>query len=389
MQFIKRNVDCKIACPANGKGGGKRNHSCFEWTKLGLSTLVPLMIGIFTVVSYIQQQHISEQRRHQDREVSNDIRLQDRQIADALRAQSQRQADAFHYQDVYKTYLADVSDALFKENHERKFLSDTSKFLYIRSRTLSVLQELDSERQTDLFLFLYETRLTTENQLSFSSLTTNHKTECFRACGGNPYREKPSCPSHLGIKTDFSDCVMEQADFRQAFICLTSFHGATLDYATFVGATIESSKFVNASLNYARFIGTTITNSNFAGASLTYADFSGASITHNEFKGVLLAYANFTNVTFDANVMFINVNLTNMIIKDDLLQDLNSRGKLRNVILPNGTFSTQGNLFVNGDAQKDRPLRSHSSHLQRTPKIPEVSVPDSRERDIQQSIVDH
>ncbi|CAF4494046.1 unnamed protein product, partial [Didymodactylos carnosus] len=368
------------------------------------------MIGIFTVVSYIQQQHISEQRRHQDREVSNDIRLQDRQIADALRAQSQRQADAFHYQDVYKTYLADVSDALFKENHERKFLSDTSKFLYIRSRTLSVLQELDSERQTDLFLFLYETRLTTENQLSLSgalfkqihfntssvvpcifndlklysvylsnssftgckfyqatftasrmtdikftssSLTTNHKTECFRACGGNPYREKPSCPSHLGIKTDFSDCVMEQADFRQAFICLTSFHGATLDYATFVGATIESSKFVNASLNYARFIGTTITNSNFAGASLTYADFSGASITHNEFKGVLLAYANFTNVTFDANVMFINVNLTNMIIKDDLLQDLNSRGKLRNVILPNGTFSTQGNLFVNGDAQKD------------------------------------
>ncbi|CAF1073659.1 unnamed protein product [Didymodactylos carnosus] len=381
MHFIKRNVACKMAYPANGKGGGKRNHSCFEWTKLGLSTLVPLMIGIFTVVSYIQQQHISEQQRHQDQEVANDIRLQERQIADALRAHSQEQAHALHYQDVYKTYLADVSNALFKENHEGKFLNNESKFSYIRSRTLSVLLELDSKRQTDLFLFLYETRLTTKNQLSLSgalfnqihfntssvvpcifndlklssvylsnssftgckfyqatftasrmtdikftgsSLTTNHKTECFRACDMAPYLPKPSCPSHIGIKTDFSDCVMERADFRQAFICLTSFHGATLDYATFLGASIESS-------------------------------------SHNAFKGVLLAYANFSNVTFDADVMFINANLTNMIIKDDLLQDLNNRGMLRNVILPNGTtFFTQGNLFVNGDAQKDCPSGSSS-----------------------------
>jgi len=48
---------------------------------MALSGLIPLMIGIFTVVSYIQQQRIDDHQREQDQRIANWTREQDQKIA--------------------------------------------------------------------------------------------------------------------------------------------------------------------------------------------------------------------------------------------------------------------------------------------------------------------
>ncbi|CAF4893757.1 unnamed protein product [Rotaria sp. Silwood1] len=68
----------------------KSETRCLKWTHVVTGALVPLMIGIFTVVLTIQQYRISERHREQDQ-----------QIARAYREQDQRQADDLHFQQKY------------------------------------------------------------------------------------------------------------------------------------------------------------------------------------------------------------------------------------------------------------------------------------------------
>ncbi len=68
-----------------------------NWIKLVLSALIPLMIGVFTVVTTVQQQKLSTLQREQDKKE-----------ALLLRQQSEHQADNLHKENIYTIYLDDV-----------------------------------------------------------------------------------------------------------------------------------------------------------------------------------------------------------------------------------------------------------------------------------------
>ncbi|CAF1517669.1 unnamed protein product, partial [Didymodactylos carnosus] len=188
----------------------------FTWTKLVLSALVPLMIGIFTVVSTIQQQRIPNEHRRQDHQIAatqrkqdqdlaNLTRIKDQQIANLtreqdkqhtteLRRQDQRQAKDFYSNDVFKTYIEDILNSLFKANHESKFVDDATRPSYIRAKTLTALRELDPDRRKHVLLFLYETKL-----INMQLATENGSFMLLKITGLEPLKSTPVKSAPSGI----------------------------------------------------------------------------------------------------------------------------------------------------------------------------------------------
>ena len=105
------------------------------WLKIILSALIPLMIGVFTITTTLIQQNLSFKQREQEKA---DTR--------SLRAQSAYEADNLQKEAVLVTYLDDVSKLLMLEN-------DTKIYTQIRTKTLTSLRQLDSERKNIYFYF--------------------------------------------------------------------------------------------------------------------------------------------------------------------------------------------------------------------------------------------
>ncbi len=128
---------------------GRRETCCLTWSNLALGALIPLMIGIGTVVITLQQQKNEDRRRDQDQNIANWTREQD-----------QQQTDNLHYQNVYSRYIIDISNSIFKQqNYTATFVDSDARFGYIRSQTLTALVDLDCQRKTWLFEFLHENQL--------------------------------------------------------------------------------------------------------------------------------------------------------------------------------------------------------------------------------------
>jgi hypothetical protein len=118
------STDLSTITPPSERPPSRREQRCLSWSNIALGALIPLAIGIFAVVQFLQQQKIDDQRRTQDQQIANltrikDIelanltRIQDREFEGKRRDQDQQQADELHYQNVYKTYIEDISNAIF------------------------------------------------------------------------------------------------------------------------------------------------------------------------------------------------------------------------------------------------------------------------------------
>jgi hypothetical protein len=153
-----------------------KKHRHYRWIKYGLQCSIPLTIAIFTIVIYIQDSKIAELARKkdwdiastgldiankthlQDREIANLTHLHDRELVVEQREEDRQQRADIHYQELYSKYIDDISTVLYKYN-QTMFVSEEKKFLYIRRKTIFTLREIDSERRSQLFIFLYENNL--------------------------------------------------------------------------------------------------------------------------------------------------------------------------------------------------------------------------------------
>ena len=346
---LSRRTKRRVAPVLFVRKQSKYETRCLEWINVVTSALVPLMIGIFTVVLTIQQYRISERHRQQDQ-----------QIALAYREQDQRQADDLHFQQVYRDYIKDISEIVFKLKHmNRIFRDNRTKFHHIRSKTLSALRELDSERKTHLFMFLYENNLLSTLDLSgfdLSNITLNSsifKKYEFRHLS-LPLSDLTSS-SFIGCQfkegVNFKESMMYRTKFiKSNFSCMKKY---TLD---------EPAKNVHVYFDGTQLIGTdfsetTLCDVSFNGADLSYANFIRATLGGRiDFEGTNLALADFTNIWLQTPI-FITIQNTNMAgvrYSGESWLRMNQRGyiKMANVILPNGTWLiNQTNLVLNGDAE--------------------------------------
>jgi len=278
--------------------------------KLFLSALIPLMIGVFTVITTVQQQKMSSLQR-----------AQDKQDALLLRQQSEYQADNLNKEKVYAAFLDEVSKILMSANEK-------SSLIQIRAKTLASLRQLDSERKKYLLLFLYDTELISrDSQKPISSVLKVNDAD-FNGIYFRGTLESSCSFMYLYLH----DVHLSNASFIDCYIDWSNFSSSTMYKTVFFKARLLRTSFKFALLDNANFSQATFFQMNFIGASLIACNFTGAT---------------WTNQTVD----FSGANLTGAILSDQQL----SKSILSNALLPNGTWGPiqRENLLINGNAERN------------------------------------
>jgi uncharacterized protein YjbI with pentapeptide repeats len=280
------------------------------WLKLMLTALIPLMIGVFTIVSTLLQYKLSSQQRNQDK-------------SDSLlfRQQSERHADSLQKETVLVTYLNDVSKLLMLEN-------ETKIFVHIRTKTLTSLRQIDSERRKNLLLFLYESELIYQKpEQQISSLL------------------KLDGADFNGIH--FEHTIENHCSFTRLYL-----HNVYLSNSTFIKCYIDRANFSRSVMYNVMFCESMLIRTSFKWALLDNASFYRTKLTTMNFCGASLAGSRFTGTTWsNAGVDFTNTNLTGAILSNEQLKN----STLFNCILPNGTWGPiqMRNLVINGDLDQN------------------------------------
>jgi uncharacterized protein YjbI with pentapeptide repeats len=296
----------------------KRNHR--HWIKIFLSALIPLMIGVFTIVTTLQEQKLSTlQREHDKRE------------ALLLRQQSEHQANNLHKENIYTIYLDDVSKLLISDNEK-------SSLMQIRAKTLATLRQLDSERKKHLLLFLYETELI--------------------------YRPlEKTISSLLNVNdADFSGVYFQGTTETSCSFMYLYLHRVYLSNSSFIDCYIDRSNFSASSMYRTNFFKARLYRISFKFTLLHQSNFNQATLFNMSFVGASLVECNFTGTIWKVGIVdFTNANLTGAVISDQEL----SKSILDNSILPNGTWGPirRENLVVNGDAEQNVSINFYMGHL--------------------------
>ena len=131
--------------------------------KLISSLILPLMLGVFTMVITFHQQNTAREQRLEDRNESRAQRQQDLDVAN-LGRETQINATKNQYQDeVLVAYIKEIADSLKESNGS--IMSDSIMATIARAKTLNTIRQLDGTRNSHVIRFLYEARqLTTTNR---------------------------------------------------------------------------------------------------------------------------------------------------------------------------------------------------------------------------------
>jgi uncharacterized protein YjbI with pentapeptide repeats len=296
------------------------------------SALVPLMIGVMTLVMTIQQNKqvnqnrlndlqigkdlreqqlkIDEARRNQDRELSNARREQD-QLLDNQRREQDSQLKQYHRQQdlqiaetirldfILSTYLNEMSRLLIKYSFT---LDENLRQTVARPKTLIALQQLDPKRKTLVFEYLHESNLIRGQYPSFESSRIN----------------------------------MTEANFNNIDLTNTQLTHRILSYLSLASSEIINASFQNCDMKVSNFEKAIMKGTSFKGAFLSNSKFFRTSLVNTDFTNADVAFADFTQA-----------NLTGSNLTD---QQLRTTETYHRAILPNGTIALYENFIQNGDA---------------------------------------
>jgi uncharacterized protein YjbI with pentapeptide repeats len=164
------------------------------------------------------------------------------------------------------------------QQNQAIFINDEAKYLYIRRKTLMTLKEIDSERRSQLFIFLYENDLLPDRTKANSTISLE---------GADLH--------NMIIKSPFS----------KKYI----FNGLTLESVNLVNSMfidcifIGGSHFIGSIMSNVSFINTRFECENGTGpinifdqVSLDYSNFEKTSLCTTKFKAVKLIGSNFISV---------------------------------------------------------------------------------------------
>ncbi|CAF0956175.1 unnamed protein product [Rotaria sordida] len=254
--------------------------------------LVPLMLGLATLMLTIQNTTDAKENRKKDLDIAQREREQTGYLADEER-QDNRLAE----------YLNDISTLMF---------SNQTLDPLLRAKTLSVLRQVDVKRKREIILFLYEAKLI-----------------------------RTDINSGIPI-VSLEDVNLDNVDFndlRSPYTQLTS----NFYYHTHMALR-------GVSLRNASFQRRTLYRSDFAQTDCTHADFSSVDLLDVDFSYAKLVECNFENARFDSTNLQ-NANLSQSNITDEQLATaLTYQG----AILPNGTVAKNKNLLINDECINDR-----------------------------------
>lgn len=291
----------------------------FNWIRLFMSALLPLIFGIFTIIFSLQQDKIAHINREHDEALVSESRMQ----------------------TVYDSYVDEVSRLLLSRNFNR---SDSSYLKAIRVKTLGSLRQLDAERKREIIIFLYENELIRNDKYSVDELIALdngdvtevdfvHSTT-FKCRLNNLYLS-----NILGSGMTFYNCHLRDVDFSGASMIRTTFNSSILSFGKFINADLTESIFEGNNMQKVNFSSATLTRMKFGNSVLKKVDFTNADLIGSDLNVDTL-----TNLSSENLNVFINTRLPNgtfsIIDSSQLIRD----GSAELMVSKNNYF--EKNLFV-------------------------------------------
>jgi uncharacterized protein YjbI with pentapeptide repeats len=292
----------KQVSPVLSKINGKRQKTCcgfsrIETVKILGTFLVPLVIGIFTIVTTIEHYNVNNQNR-----------IKDMEIASRQRDQELKQADTLQQETVYAVYTKDIGELSLKLKTNNITSIELDQQLKVaRAKTLSAIRQLNAKRKGHLIQFLYESGLIFTNRSAIDLSTAD--------------LSDASWASRIGMR------------FRFPYIALTNI-------------VLTNTSFVNSYMLGANFTGSQLNNANFSGTYLFATNFKDCDLVNADLRGIQDHYS-----------IMQNVNLSGAILSDppprlisNAILPNGSYVFYSNDSLQSDLFNQSNNLIFNGDA---------------------------------------
>lgn len=244
------------------------------------SLLLPLMLGIFTVVITIHQQNAVKMQRAEDQNTARQQRELERELAND-RYQSQ----------VLDTYIKEIGDLLKESNGS--LTSNQVTATIARVKTLNIFRQLDPRRNTRIIRFLYEagqlTSTVKQTPLDLSTAELDGIDLSQAAIDGR--MQNISLAGAYVHNTNFMDANIEYVNFSRARLFNATFSHAKLYGADYFRITLSNNTdFSYAQLYKANFSSVTLHNANFSNAQLSNTTFSHARLFNVNFSHARLSY---------------------------------------------------------------------------------------------------
>ena len=291
-----------------------------------LSALIlPLLMGVFTVVITFQQQKAAREQWLQDRLESREQRLEDRNLTKEQRQQEWliasgqrsdlREESSKRYKDeLLVDYLKEMGELLKESNGS--LMSNPITSILARVKTLNVFRQLEGKRAALVLRFLYESRqLTNTNTSKALDISTATLTELdgnaletlfpigrlnaygtlFQNCDFNHYRvdgiEFTSAELY-NVSFSFSPWCFE-VNYTLAFLDGVNFSYAALETVQFTSTWMKNVHFLSARLYRIEFTQAWLINVHFSFARLGYVDFLFARLENVSFSYARLVMVGF------------------------------------------------------------------------------------------------
>ena len=278
-----------------------------------LSALIlPLLLGVVTVVITIQQQHMARdqwqadrhemrQQRLDDRNESQQQRQQELHIANQQREEQKEDFIQRNREDNFVSYIRDIGELL--EKTQGSLTSNPIVAAVARVKTLNTVRRLDGSRNTLLIRFLYEARqLTKTTESAALDISTANLI--------NIEKDALEAQDDIGslslVGTTLKNCTFDsttiaEVDFSKATLKDVNFSASKLGQVTFIWGCLYHVDFSSSELYDVKFSSATLSNISFALAKLNITKFPSA----------FLHYVNFTSTKFgkmDYSVITSNEN---------------------------------------------------------------------------------
>lgn len=295
------------------------------------SLLLPLTLGIFTIIVTFHQQEVARQQRVEDRRASE------------LQRELERNLDEQRYKNnIFGDYIKEMGKLLKESNGS--LTTDEVITTLSRANTLNIFRQLDGQRNTRIIRFLHEAKQLSETfeHVPLDLSTANLYDIDFRnlAIDG----KKLTDFSLVGVF--LSNITLFEMEIRQVNFARTHFDNATFSFeeahnVNFSSTRLSNVNFSSSQLDRINFSSAKLYNANFSVGDILHVNLRSSSLDSVDFSSATLYKAVFTTATVVAvnfsfailnNADFSFASLTNVDFSYAKLINVNfSRAILRNI----------------------------------------------------------
>jgi uncharacterized protein YjbI with pentapeptide repeats len=275
------------------------------------SLLVPLALGVCTVVITVNYQNAVKRQHEEDRNASQLQRELEKNLSHER-----------YHNNLFDVYIKDIGRVLDK--YKGSITVNDATAPTVRVKTLNVFRQLDSQHNVRIIRFLHEAKQLTETDgrrpldlsttklfhIDFRDVAVNEK-QLDGLSLTNIFLSNATFIKIEMKKVNFADVRFDDSNFSFAKISDSNFASSSLSNSNCSSVLLSRTNLESARLEKTNFSSAVLFNSHFSSARLDNVNFSNALLNDVRFSFASINNVDFSNATL-VNVRFDSATLRNV-----------------------------------------------------------------------------